>query len=161
MTVTILIWTLAIVLILSGLAGMVLPALPGPPLLFGGLLTAAWVEDFAYVGTGTIVALAVMALLAWLADFIATAFGAKRYGSTARAAAGAAIGTVVGLFLGIVGVVLGPFVGAVIGELSGDRGLVAAARAGWGAMVGLVLGTAAKLALGFAMIGVFLVARFF
>jgi hypothetical protein len=153
---TILLWTFAIVLVA---AGLVLPALPGAPLLFAGLLAAAWAEDFAYVGTGTLVALGVMALLAFLADFVAGSYGARRHGASPRAVIGAALGAVVGVFFGLPGIVLGPFIGALLGELSTRPDLAAAGRAGWGATVGLLLGTAVKLALGFAMIGLYLVVR--
>jgi uncharacterized protein YqgC (DUF456 family) len=65
----------------------------------------------------------------------------------------------VGLFFGVVGVLVGPFVGAAIGELSVRRNLAAAGRAGIGATLGLALGTAAKLAIAFAMVGVIAVMR--
>jgi uncharacterized protein len=157
---TLLIWTLAVVLVAAGIAGMILPVLPGPPLLFLGLLAAAWAENFAYVGMVTLVALGIMTALAVVADFVAGAFGARRYGASSRAALGAAIGAVVGIFFGLPGILLGPFVGAVVGELTERSDLAAASRAGWGATIGLVLGTAAKLALGFAMIGLFVIVRF-
>jgi uncharacterized protein len=157
---TVLLWIVAILMIVTGLLGLVLPALPGPLLLFAGLLVAAWAEQFAYVGPGTLIGLGIMAALAVLADFVAGALGARRYGSSPRAMLGAVIGAVVGLFFGLPGLLLGPFVGALLGELSARWDLLAAGRAGWGAVIGLVLGTAAKLALGFAMIGLFLVVRF-
>ena len=160
MTATIVLWLLAIALIVIGLAGLVLPALPGPPLLFAGLLFAAWAEDFVYIGAGTLTALGILTVVAYLVDFIAGAFGAKRYGASNRAVIGAAIGAIVGIFFGLAGVLLGPFVGAVIGELSTQRGLHAASRAGVGATLGLIIGAAAKLAIGFTMVGVFLVMRF-
>lgn len=160
MAETVLLWGLVVILVLVGLAGLVLPALPGPPLLFGGLLLAAWIEGFVYVGTGTLIALGVMAVLMFLADLAATAFGAKRFGASRRAAVGAAIGALLGLFMGLVGVVVGPFIGAVVGELSGSAGLRAAGRAGVGATIGLAIGAAVKLALGVAMIAVFLFMRF-
>lgn len=156
-----LIWILAVLLVVAGLAGLVLPALPGPLLLFAGLLMAAWAEGFTHVGTTTLVVLGVMAAIASLADFVAGAFGARRYGASPRSVAGAALGAVVGLFFGLPGLLLGPFAGALLGELSARRGMLAAGRAGWGATLGLILGTAAKLALGFAMVGLFLVVRFF
>lgn len=157
----VLLWVLAVGLIVIGLAGLVLPALPGPPLLFAGLVVGAWAEDFTYVGVGTLVALGVMALLTYAVDLAATAFGAKRFGASRRAVIGAVIGALLGLFLGVLGVLVGPFVGAVIGELSMRRDLAAAGRAGIGATIGLAIGAAAKLALGIAMIGVFAVVRFF
>jgi uncharacterized protein len=158
---TVLTWIAAILLVAAGLAGLVLPALPGPVLLFAGLFLAAWAEQFVHVGTWTLVVLAVMAAFASLADFVAGAFGAKRYGASPRSVAGAALGALVGIFFGLPGLLLGPFAGALLGEFSARRDLVAAGRAGWGATIGLVLGTAAKLALGFAMVGLFLVVRFF
>lgn len=157
----ILVWILAVALVLIGLAGLVLPAIPGAPLLFAGLVAAAWTEDFVYVGTGTLVALGVMAALTYAVDFAATAFGAKRFGASRRGVIGAAIGALLGLFLGVLGVLIGPFVGAVIGELSLRRDLASAGRAGIGASIGLAIGAAAKLALGVAMIGVYAVVRFF
>jgi len=156
----VLLWALAIVLVLVGIAGLVLPVLPGPALLFAGLLLGAWIDDFAYVGARTLVALAVMTALIFAADAAGTAFGARRFGASGRAVLGAAIGSVVGLAFGLVGILIGPFVGAVIGELSARPGVVRAARAGWGATIGIAIAAAAKLALGFAMVGVFLVVRF-
>jgi uncharacterized protein YqgC (DUF456 family) len=161
MDMSILLWILAALLVVAGVAGLVLPALPGAPVLFAGLVVAAWAEGFAYVGTGTIVLLAVLAALTYAADFAAGAFGAKRFGASPRAVTGALIGGLVGLFFGIPGVLLGPFIGAVIGELSVRRDVSAATRAGLGASLGLVLAAAAKIALAFTMLGVFAVARFF
>jgi uncharacterized protein YqgC (DUF456 family) len=156
---TLSLWALAALLIAGGLAGLVLPALPGAPLVFAGVLVAAWAEDFAHIGLGSLTAIGVLAALAVLVDFVAGAVGARRYGASGRAAVGAAIGATVGIFFGLVGVLIGPFIGAVLGELSAQRDLDAAGRAGIGATVGFVLGTAAKLALGFTMIGIALVAR--
>jgi uncharacterized protein YqgC (DUF456 family) len=155
-----LIWILAALLILGGLAGLVLPALPGAPMLFAGLFLAAWAEDYAYVGTATLVALGVLAALSYLLDFVASALGARRYGASGRSILGAAIGAIVGIFFGLPGLIAGPFLGAVIGELTVRRDLPGAARAGYGAFIGLLLATAGKLALGFTMIGLFLLVRF-
>ncbi len=160
MDTALLLWILAALLALVGIAGLVLPALPGAPLLFAGLVVAAWAENFAYVGTGTIVLLAVLAALTSAVDFIASALGAKRFGASPRAITGALLGGVVGLFFGLPGVLLGPFVGAVIGELSVRHDLNAATRAGLGASLGLLLAAVAKIALAFTMVGVFLVVRF-
>jgi len=147
-------------LVVAGLAGLLLPFLPGAPLLFGGFLLLAWAEGFQHVGAGTLVVLGVLALLTYAADLLAGALGAQRFGASRRAVAGAALGALVGLLFGLAGVLLGPFLGAVAGELLERRSLAAAGRSGVGATLGLVLGTAAKLALGFAMLGVFALARF-
>jgi len=155
-----LLWTLAIVLIAAGLAGLVLPALPGPVLLFAGFVVGAWAEDFRYIGVGTLGVLGLLAILAYVADFVAGSLGASRYGASRRAVIGAAVGAVVGIFFGPIGILLGPFAGAVLGELSANKGLHAASRAGFGATLGMLIGTAAKLALGFTMLGLFVLMRF-
>jgi len=157
---TILLWSLAGLLLLSGVIGLVAPALPGPPLLFAGLLCAAWAEDFTYVGWGTLTLLGGLAVMAVIADFVAGAFGARHFGASSRAMFGAAIGALVGIFFGLPGLILGPFLGAMMGEFSVRTDLQVAGRAGVGAVIGLALGIAAKMALAFAMIGIFLTVRF-
>ena len=156
---TILLFVLAAVLVLLGIAGVVFPALPGSPLVFGGLWIAAWAEGFAHVGFGWLVLLAAMAVAAWAVDFVAGAFGASRFGASKRAVLGAGLGALVGLFFGIPGVLLGPFIGATIGELTAHGDLRRSGRAGIGATIGLALGAAAKLALAFSMVGVFAAMR--
>lgn len=160
MDIGILLWIVAIVLVAVGIAGLVIPAIPGAPVIFAGLVMAAWAEDFAYVGWGTLALLAVMALLTYPIDLFAGSFGAKRFGASRQAMIGAVLGAFAGMFFGIPGVLLGPFLGAALGELMVQRDLYAAGRAGFGATLGLVIATAAKLALALAMIGVFLVVRF-
>jgi uncharacterized protein YqgC (DUF456 family) len=146
-------------LVVAGLAGLLLPLLPGAPLLFAGLVLAAWAEDFAHVGPWLLALLGALALLTYVVDLVAGAWGVRRFGASGRAATGAAAGMFVGLFLGPVGIVAGPFIGAVAGELSARRGLGRAGRAGLGATLGLAIGAAAKLALGFTMLGTYLLAR--
>jgi uncharacterized protein YqgC (DUF456 family) len=156
---TVLLIIIGVGLSLLGVAGLALPALPGAPLLFGGLFCIAWAEDFVFVGTGTLVTLALLALLTYAVDLIAGAFGVRRFGASPRAMVGAILGAFIGLFFGFVGIVIGPFVGAGIGELSTGQGLRAAGRAGLGATIGLVIGVAAKLSLAFSMIGIFILMR--
>jgi len=159
---TIVLWVAAGVLIAIGAIGLVLPILPGAPLIFIGALLAAWAENFEYIGPWSLGLLGALTVLAVAVDFIASAFGARRFGASGRAVTGATLGAILGLFVGnIVGVIVGPFIGAVIGELTVRRNLAAAGRAGVGAAVGLALGTAAKLAIAFAMIGVIIVMRLF
>lgn len=155
-----LIWILSVILTLGGLVGLLLPMLPGAPLLFLGLLCGAWAENFQYVGVWTLLALAALAGLTYLVEFAASLLGVKKYGGSRRAMIGAAVGGVVGLFLGIPGILLGPFAGAVIGELSLQRTLDEAGRAGFGTVVGLAIGLAGKLAIGIAMVGLFVMVRF-
>jgi uncharacterized protein YqgC (DUF456 family) len=153
-------YVLAALLVLVGLAGSVLPALPGVPLVFAGLLVAAWADDFTRVGAATVVLLGLLTVLSFAIDLAATALGAKRVGATPKAIVGAALGTFAGLFLGIPGLIIGPFVGAVVGELLSHGEMQRATRAGVATWAGLLLGTLAKLALIFTMIGVFAIAYF-
>jgi len=157
---SLILWIIGAILTVTGLSGLLLPIVPGAPLLFLGLLFGAWAEDFNYIGVWTLLLLAIMAALTYVVEFAASILGAKKYGGSKRAMIGAAIGGVAGLFLGIPGILIGPFVGAVIGELSLQRSLDEASRAGFGTVVGLALGVAGKLAIGIAMIGLFLLRRF-
>jgi uncharacterized protein len=153
-------WILAVIMVALGIAGSVLPALPGVPLVFGGLVLAAWADDFQRVGPLPLVVLGLLVLVSFAIDFLASVLGAKRVGATKLALLGAAIGTVVGLFLGLPGLILGPFVGAVLGELASHGKVEQAARAGVATWIGLLFGTLAKLALIFTMLGVFAAAYF-
>lgn len=148
-------WILAALIVIIGLIGVVVPALPGIPIMLAGLVLAAWSTGFEPVGWGTIAVLAALTALSVLIDFLAAAFGAKRQGASPRAFWGATLGAVVGLFFGLVGVVLGPFIGAVAAELTSGRGAQQAGRSGYGVWIGLILGTAAKLAIAFLMLGIF------
>ena len=153
-------WVLAGVLVVAGLAGSILPALPGVPLVFGGLLIAAWADDFRRVGWPTLLLLGLLTLGSFAIDLAATAMGARRVGASKLAIAGAAVGALAGMFLGIPGLLLGPFLGAVAGEMLSHGELKQAARVGVATWAGLLFGTLAKLALAFAMLGIFLFAYF-
>jgi hypothetical protein len=151
-------WVLATVMVLAGLAGAVLPALPGVPLVFGGLVVAAWIDDFQRVGWITLSLLGLMTVASFAIDFAATAMGAKRVGASKLAIVGAALGALGGLFLGIPGLILGPFIGAVAGEMMSHGEWRKATQAGLATWMGLLFGTLAKLALVFTMLGIFLFA---
>lgn len=150
-----LLYILAGLLVLLGLAGIILPALPGVPLMFAGMLLAAWAGSFAKIGVVTIVVLGVLAAIAVAADVLATLLGAKRFGASRMALVGAALGALVGLFFGPVGLIVGPFLGALAGEMLSGSHWKQATHAGFGAALGFVLGTLAKIAISFAMLGVF------
>ena len=153
-----LLWVLSLILVGVGMAGVLVPGLPGTPLVFGGLLLAAWADGFQNVGVGTIVILAVVTILAFGVDFVSASLGAKRAGASREALIGAALGTLVGVFFGFVGIVLGPFVGAVIGEFLARRNLGQAGRAGVATWIGFIFGIGVKLVLAFTMVGIFVLA---
>ncbi|MGH8234017.1 MAG: DUF456 domain-containing protein [Rhodanobacteraceae bacterium] len=151
-------YVVAGLLIVAGFTGSILPNLPGIPVMFGGMLLAAWVDHFTNIPVWVIVILGVLAAFSIVFDFLAGTFGAKRYGASKTAVWGALAGTIVGLFFGIPGLLLGPFVGAVIGQLASGSPVDHAARVGFGTWIGLLIGTAIKLAVAFMMLGTFALA---
>jgi len=151
-------WVLALLLVLAGIAGAILPAIPGAPLVFGGLFLGAWIDRFARVGWFPLVVIGLLMVLTFAVDVAATALGARKAGASPLALVGAGVGTVAGLFFGFVGVLVGPFVGAAFGEYLARRDVRQAGRAGLGTWLGIILGSAAKIALLLAMVGVFAVA---
>lgn len=155
---TVLLWTLAVLLVIVGLAGIIVPALPGTVLIFAGLLLAAWADDFMRVSVVTLVVIGVIGAASYGVDFVAAALGAKHLGASRRAMAGAALGTLFGLFLGLPGLIIGPFLGAVIGELTTHTDWRRAGKAGLAAWIGFAIGTAVKIGIAFAMVGIFVAA---
>lgn len=157
---TTVLWILSAILTVTGLTGMLVPLIPGAPLLFLGLLFGAWAEGFRYVGPWTLATLALLTIFSYLIEFVASALGAREFGGSKRAMWGAILGGFIGMFMGVPGILVGPFVGAMLGELSLQRTLDQAGRAGFGTVVGLALGIAGKLVIGISMIGLFLIMRF-
>jgi len=154
----VLLWLAAALLVIVGLIGVVVPALPGTVLVFLGLLLGAWANDFTRVGIATMVVIGAIAAASYGVDFVAAALGTRKLGASRRAMLGAGLGTIAGLFFGLPGIILGPFVGAVIGELTNSRDLKQAGRAGVAAWIGFAIGTAVKVGIVFLMIGMFLAA---
>jgi uncharacterized protein len=151
-------WVLSALLIAVGVAGTVLPALPGTALVLGGIVLGAWIDDFTRVGVGTLAVITVLAVLAWVLDYVAGLLGARRAGASRQALVGAALGTVVGLFMGLVGVLFMPLVGAAVGEYIARRDQRQAVAVGVSTWLGIMVGLIAKVVLAFVMIGIFVVA---
>jgi uncharacterized protein YqgC (DUF456 family) len=164
-------WVGVIVLVVVGLAGTVLPALPGTVLVFAGVLLGAWLDDFSRVPVWVAVLCGALAALAWATDFVAAMLGAKRVAASGWALAGATVGTVVGVFTGFIGLIFLPLAGAMAGEWWAQQRKAArtshgdnakrALEVGVATWLGLMIGTAVKLALTLAMVGVFALAYFF
>ena len=154
----ILLWIVAILLVLVGIAGTVLPMLPGVPIVFAGLLLAAWIDGFAHVGWPVLVTLGGLTVLSLIVDAAAASLGAKRAGAGRAAAVGAAVGSLVGLFFGLPGLLFGAFAGAALGQFLVRPDVLEAGKAGVGAWVGFILGSLAKIALAVLMVMIFAVA---
>lgn len=151
-------WILSVALIVAGLAGTVLPALPGTALVLAGIVLGAWIDGFTRVGPWALGAVAAMAVLAWVLDYVAALLGARRAGASRQALIGAALGTVAGLFMGLVGVLFMPLVGAALGEYLAQRDQQRAMKVGMATWLGLMAGLMAKVVLACMMVGVFVVA---
>jgi uncharacterized protein YqgC (DUF456 family) len=150
-----LLYVVGAVLIFAGLAGAVLPVLPGIPLLFGGIWLIAGVDRYRHIGLWWLLGIAAVGAIGLTLDLVAGALGAKRVGASSRAVWGALLGTAIGLFFGLPGLLLGPFVGAVLGELSAGNSVLRSAHVGIGAWIGLLFGTIIKLVSSLAMLGLF------
>ncbi len=153
-------WIFVIALFLTGLAGTILPALPGNFLIFAGALVYGIFTEFEEVTIWVLATLLGISIGAQVLDYVAEAYGAKRFGATKHGIWGAIIGGIIGLItLNIGGLILGIFLGAVIPEiLLGGRSPKGALRIGWGGLLGFLGGTLMKFILGVVMIGIFLAA---
>ena len=160
-----LLWICSAALIALGLAGTVLPALPGTLFVLGGIVLGAWIDDFSRVGVATLVVVSTLAVLAWVLDYVAALLGARKVGASRQALVGAALGTVAGLFLGLVGVLFMPLVGAAVGEYLARRDQDGAGQravnVGVATWLGLLAGLLAKVVLACMMVGLFIAALLF
>lgn len=148
----------ALLVMLVGVAGAVLPALPGTPLVFIAALAHKLCFGDRSVAWWVLVILGLLAAMSLVVDFLATTYGAKKLGATKRGIVGAMIGAVVGLFVfPPFGLLIMPFLGALLGELSGGREWKESAKAGVGATLGVLAGAAGKLLCCIAMVGLFLI----
>lgn len=146
---------LVIALMIAGLAGSVLPLVPGTPLILVGALLFALTTHFEPVGPLRLAILAGLTVLSYALEQLSSAFGARKLGGSRWAAAGALAGGIVGLFFGLVGVVVGPVLGAVGFELLYRKELRTGLKSGFGALVGMLVGAVAKLSVAMIMVGLF------
>lgn len=154
-------WITAVAMIVVGVAGTVLPALPGTVLIFGGIALGAWIDGFQRISALTVGIAAVLTVIAFVTDYLAAVLGAKKAGASRLAIVGAALGTLAGVFTGFVGLVFLPLAGAALGEYVAQRDAVRAGRVGMATWIGLLLGTAVKVAIAFTLVGLFVAALVF
>lgn len=150
----------AFLLILVGVAGTIVPALPGIPMIFAGAWLIGYMEDYQYFGWGTLIALGVLTVISLIIDWVSQTMGAQKAGATKLGLSGAFLGTIIGIPFGLVGIFLFPVFGAFIGEMIGHRDMRKAGKVSWATWIGMIAGIAAKLAIAFIMIGIMCVMRF-
>jgi uncharacterized protein len=141
---------LGIILMLVGLAGCVLPFLPGPPLCYLALLIQQLQSSPPYT-TNFLLIWAGITLVITALDYVIPLYGTKKFGGTRYGMWGCVIGLIAGLWLGPFGIILGPFFGAFAGELIGNAASGHAFRAALGSFVGFLFGTLLKLIACFVM----------
>ena len=157
----ILLYVLGAAALAAGIAGVVLPAIPGSVLLVAGAVLIGWAEGFTRVSGWTVAACAAIGVAIWVVDLAAGILGARAFGASKWAILGAGLGLLVGMFLGLPGIVLGPAVGAIVLEYARDPNFGRALKAGAGAFLGFVLGSAVKVSLAFMLVGVVVLALVF
>jgi uncharacterized protein len=150
-----LLWLIVVALMLIGLAGTVLPALPGVVLVLAGVILGAWIDDFTRVPVWVVILLGVLAVIAWVTDYVATLLGAKKAGASTLALVGAAAGTILGIFTGLIGLLFMPLAGAALGQYMSERDSKNAAKVGIATWLGLLVGTILKVVIVFMMLGIF------
>jgi uncharacterized protein YqgC (DUF456 family) len=146
---------LVLLVMLGGLVGSVVPGVPGTPLVLVAAIAHRLYFGAAGASIWVLAGLVALTLLSLAFDYLASMIGAKKLGATWRGILGAVLGGVVGIFFSFPGIIVGPFVGALLLEMLGGREFKPAARAGLGALVGLLAGAVGKLAVCTAMIGLF------
>lgn len=147
-------WSLAGFMILMGLIGTVVPAVPGLTMILGGAVIAAWLGDFQMIGTAKLSVLAVLTIAGIVIEWVAQFLGAKCVGASPYGVAGVIVGTVIGLFFGLFGLLLFPLIGAIIGELIAKRSIFGAGIVGIATWLGMLVGMLVKLILGITMVGI-------
>ena len=167
---------ITVVLMLVGLLGSVVPGLPGVTLMFLSALLYAILTDFHDIGVAVIVILFVLAALAFLADFFATSYGARRFGASNWGTVGGAVGGILGALAGLIfagigslfGLILGTIVGVFAGEYlrrqrhgdqpREDTDWRRASRAAGGVIVGYLASAVIQALLGLASLVIFVLA---
>ena len=147
-------WLGAFVFIAAGFAGTVVPAIPGLPLIAAGGWLSGWADHYEKIGWKTIVVLVVLAVIGVVVDTAAQTMGAQRAGASKAGIIGSLVGTVIGMFMGLFGLLFMPLIGAAVGEFYAKRNLIHAGKVGVATWLGMIVGTAVKVALAFAMTGI-------
>ena len=143
----------AFLLILVGVAGTIVPALPGIPMIFAGAWLIGYMEDYQYFGWGTLIALGVLTVISLIIDWVSQTMGAQKAGATKLGLSGAFLGTIIGIPFGLVGIFLFPVLGAFIGEMIFHRDMRKGCKVSWATWIGMIIGTVVKVALAFTMSG--------
>ena len=154
--VEILIFICVLIIMIVGLAGVILPVLPGIPLIFGGIVLYGVLSGFEKITIDLVLIFAALTVCGLFVDYLANYFSVKKMGGGRAGAIGAVIGLFIGIFfVGLIGIILLPFVFAVMFELIAGKRKGQALKAGLGSFLGLLFGGVLRFAIGCVMIGIF------
>jgi len=145
----------AAAMIVMGLAGAIVPVVPGIPLIFGGIWLIAGIDHYHHLGLWWLIIIGAVGAVGLTIDLLAGALGVKRVAASKQAVSGALLGTAIGLFFGLPGLLLGPFLGAVLGELAAGSSVRRSTNVGVNAWLGLIFGTIVKLVSSLMMVALF------
>ena len=138
---------IGLLLAIAGMVGCILPIIPGPILSFSALILLSWIKNWQIFSQTFLIVMGILTALLIILDYVAPALGAKKYGASKRGIWGSAIGMIIGIFfIPPWGMIVGAFIGALAGELASGKSSGKALRAGWGILIGNVLGIGLKLA---------------
>ena len=152
-------WILTVLLMLIGLAGTVLPLIPGTVLILAGAVLHRIALGAEHsVGWGTLAGLTFLMLVSQALELLSGSLGAKYFGATRWGAIGGILGGIVGLVFGLAGLIAGPLLGVLIGELLGGQEILPATRSTWGTLLGSTAGMIGKVLIALVMIAWFTVA---
>ena len=152
----------AILLVLIGLVGAIVPGLAGPPFSFLGVLVVSFVKGIDY-SVGFLVIMGVIGAVVFAMDYIVPSWGTKKFGGSQAGVRGSTIGLILGLLItmvfpiGFIAVLLGPFIGAYICETSSGTDSSQALKAAFGSFFGFLVGTGLKVI--YACVCIFFVVR--
>jgi uncharacterized protein YqgC (DUF456 family) len=149
--------SIALFVMFTGSVASIVPGIPGTPIVLIVAILHRLYFHAASINNWVLAGLVLLTLLSIFLDYIASMVGAKKMGATWRGIVGAVVGGLIGMFFGFVGIIIGPFLGAVLFELVGGHKFKAAAKAGFGAMIGLVAGAVGKFAICVLMMSLFAV----
>ena len=144
-----------VLLMLAGLIGSALPVVPGTPLILAGAVVYAIATDFTPIGVGRLIVLTLLSIAAMVLAHLASALGVRSAGGSRWAMVGALVGAILGLAVPPAGLLLGPLLGAIAVELWRTHKLAESVRVGVGAVVGVLAGIVAHVALAFTMVALF------
>jgi hypothetical protein len=141
---------LGIIFMVIGIIGCLVPALPGPPISFLGLLFLH-LSKFGQFTTPTLIILGSIAVVVTVLDYIVPLWGTKKFGGSKYGTKGATVGLIVGFFLGPLGIIMGPLIGAFVGEMIFKDDISYAFKAGFGSLLGFLTSIGLKLAASLVM----------